>query len=80
MKPNQTEVFSKHPQRKTQLTQIKEHLLKFGHITTMEAFKKYNITRISQYIMLLRDEGFEIDTEWKNENKKRYGVYNLKKS
>ena len=26
--PTQTEVFSKHPQRKTQKVQIKEHLLK----------------------------------------------------
>ena len=74
----QTEVFAKHPQRKTQLVKIKEHLLKYGKITTWEAFTKYHITRLSQYIMLLRNDGFEIDMEWKNNNNKRYGLYTLK--
>jgi hypothetical protein len=76
--PTQTEVFAKHPQRKTQLVQIKEHLLKYGKITTWDAFTKYHITRLSQYIMMLRKEGFEIDMEWATNNKKRYGIYTLK--
>lgn len=77
--PTQTEVFAKHPQRKTQLVKIKEHLLKYGKITTWEAFTKYHITRLSQYIMILRnDEGYEIDMEWTSNNNKRYGIYTLK--
>lgn len=76
--PTQTEVFAKHPQRKTQLQKIKEHLLKHGNITTWEAFTKYHITRLSQYIMILRnDEDFDIDMEWVTNNNKRYGIYTL---
>jgi hypothetical protein len=76
--PTQTEVFSKHPQRKTQKVQIKEHLLKFKKITTIQAFSKYQITRISEYIRILREEGLEIKTIWTEKNGKRFGIYTLK--
>lgn len=36
------------------------HLQKYGSITAMEAIKKYNCTRLSHYILLLRKEGFKI--------------------
>lgn len=36
------------------------HLLKYGSITAWEAIKKYNCTRLSHYILLLRNEGRKI--------------------
>lgn len=41
----------------TQKELVKRHLEDFGEITTFEAFKEYGITRLSQYIMLLRRDG-----------------------
>ena len=39
---------------------ILDHLLKFGTITSWEAVKEYGCTRLSQYIYLLRNEGYQI--------------------
>jgi hypothetical protein len=76
--PTKQEVFSKHPQNKTQKAQIKEHLLEHKTLTTWEAFTEYHITRISEYIRLLREEGLKISTEWTESNGKRFGIYTLK--
>ncbi len=75
--PNSKEVLSKHPKKATQLQQIKNHLLTRKKITSWDAIVKYKITRISQYIMLLRNEGLNIDTIWRNENGSRFGEYIL---
>lgn len=42
---------------------ILEHLLEHGSITSLEAIEKYKCTRLSQYILLLRKEGYEIRNE-----------------
>ena len=61
-----------------QLEQIRRHLEKDGHITSWEAIQKYHVTRLSEYIYLLRKEwGFDaIGDVWvhtSNGNKfKRY--------
>lgn len=39
---------------------ILNHLLEYGSITAWEAIKKYNCTRLSHYILLLRKEGHKI--------------------
>lgn len=39
---------------------ILNHLQNYGSITAWEAIKKYNCTRLSHYILLLRKEGYEI--------------------
>ena len=39
---------------------ILNHLQTFGSITSMEAITKYNCTRLSHYILLLRKEGYNI--------------------
>lgn len=39
---------------------ILNHLQKYGSITSIEAIKKYNCTRLSQYILLLRKDGYKI--------------------
>lgn len=39
---------------------ILNHLQTYGSITSMEAIKKYNCTRLSHYILLLRKDGHKI--------------------
>ena len=39
---------------------ILNHLQTYGSITSMEAIKKYNCTRLSHYILLLRKDGHNI--------------------
>ena len=39
---------------------ILNHLQTYGSITSMEALKKYNCTRLSHYILLLRKDGHNI--------------------
>lgn len=69
-----------HPQGKTQLQMIKKHLEVEKQITTWTAIQLYGITRLSQYIMMLRDRDWEIETIWKVSNGKRFGVYKLIKN
>ena len=55
--------------RMTQTQAIINHLLKFGSITSMEAFEKYGATRLSAIIFTLRQRGYMIinkDHECKN--------------
>ena len=52
--------------KKSKLTQnekIKAHLLKYKSITTMQAFTKFKITRLSARIFNLRDSGMDISSE-----------------
>jgi len=55
----------------TQKEKVLYHLKKYGTIDTWTSYKKYRITRLSQYIMLLRNDGYLIKNEWirkKNQN------------
>jgi len=47
----------------TQQQTVERHLKDFGEITTWLAFTDYGVTRLSQYIMLLRKEGMNIHSE-----------------
>lgn len=42
---------------------ILNHLQNHGSITSLEAIEKYKCTRLSQYILLLRKEGYKIRNE-----------------
>lgn len=42
---------------------ILEHLQTYGSITSLEAIEKYKCTRLSQYILLLRKDGYKIKNE-----------------
>lgn len=58
------------------------HLLKYGKITSMEAFEKYGITRLSSVIFELRHKGYPIETTMvsgfnRYNNPVRYGVYSI---
>lgn len=51
---------------------IIRHLRKHRKITSIEAIKKYGVTRLSGVIYVLRKRGFVIETETKC-GKNRYG-------
>lgn len=42
---------------------ILEHLQTHGSITSLEAIQEYKCTRLAQYILLLRKDGYEIRNE-----------------
>lgn len=42
---------------------ILKHLQEFGCITSWEAIMEYGCTRLSQYIYLLRKDGYNITSE-----------------
>jgi hypothetical protein len=46
----------------SQLKTIKKHLLQKGSITSLEAFRRYKITRLSARIYDLREQGMRIKT------------------
>ena len=51
---------------------IKEHLEKYGSITSKEAINKYGNTRLSVTIYILRSQGLNIITDYET-SKNRYG-------
>jgi len=66
--------------KKTQLQKVKDHLELYGSITTMCAFNRYGITRLSEHIRKLRNEYYwSIPDEWICPFKgNRYKVYKFK--
>ena len=64
---------------KSQLNQIKQHLLWYDTITSWEAIEKYRITRLSAIIHTLRhEEGMNItSTDKRKENGKNWVEYKL---
>ena len=63
---------------KTQKQIILEHLTKNGTITTMECFEKYKITRLSEYIRQLRNDGLIIKNNPQHRKGRRpYDIYEL---
>lgn len=60
--------------QKTQAQDVLNHFKEHGHITSMEAWSKYHITRLAHVIYTLRKRGYIIRTNdcvGKNE----YGTY-----
>jgi hypothetical protein len=67
MKPNET-----------QLQQVKDHLTTERTITSWDAIALYRITRLSQYISILRGEGMDIKmTRVHPKTSNWYGLYIL---
>ena len=65
---------------KTQLQQVRTHLSLYGNINSWTAITKYRITRLSQYILLLRKDGLDIEMKRiKTDNKSWCGQYTLVK-
>ena len=59
----------------TQLEEVKEHLKVHGSISSWDAIQEYKITRLAQYILLLKKEGWNILSEWKNNENRRWVEY-----
>ena len=57
--------------KKNQISDV-IHLRKYKSITSYEAIKKYGATRLSEIIFILREKGFDIETEM-TQGKNRYG-------
>lgn len=57
---------------KSQIQDVIEHLRKYKSITSYDAIRLYGATRLSGIIFILRDKGFEIETEM-TQGKNRYG-------
>lgn len=63
---------------KSQLDMIKAHLKSGRSITPLEAFGLYNVFRLAARIKELRDKGWNIETEIKEDiTGKKYGEYKL---
>lgn len=58
--------------RLSQKDRIMIHLHDYGEITSWEAIKEYGITRLSDLIYKLRNQGWNIENEWEH-TKNRYG-------
>lgn len=63
--------------KKTKIEKVKEHLYKKGAITSMEAFRLYNATRLSAIVFCLRRKGMNIITETIHTKDGFYGKYIL---
>jgi len=63
---------------KSQNQQIIDHLLFIGSLTTLIAFRKYQICRLSGRILELRQSGWHIDKEMvKLKSGKRVAEYRI---
>ena len=68
--------------RKTQIDTVLAHLRRYRRagITSMVAFKRYNITRLASAISDLRKRGAAIETELRQSaDGSRYAIYRLVK-
>ena len=65
--------------RPTQEELVLRYMQEYGAITSMDAFRDLNITRLSGRIYDLREQGYDIDTNYETSaTGARYGVYTLK--
>lgn len=62
---------------KTQEEMILDYLKEHGSITSMQAFQRLGITRLSARVYDLRDHGHNVVTETVTKNGKRYAAYKL---
>jgi hypothetical protein len=63
--------------RDTQKNLILRHMRRYGWITTLIAFREYQITRLSERIRELIDDGHLINRPLTSRNGKTYTVYSL---
>jgi hypothetical protein len=62
---------------KTQKQQVLRHMEQHGYITVFIAFKRYNITRLSERIRELEDDGHDIAKPLTTRRGKTFTVYSL---
>lgn len=66
----------------SQCQKILKHLIRYGRITTFQAYEKYGCTRLPARISDLKDKGIGIETEMYHKKKPsgeyvHYGIYRL---
>ena len=61
----------------TQKDTVLNHLKQHGHIDTWTAIQEYHVTRLSEMIRLLREDGHEIFSERVTDGKKHWVDYRL---
>lgn len=61
----------------TQNRKILKYLTQNGYITTMDAFEKLRITRLSARVKEIEDMGIELLRFWKSNKKTRWVQYHL---
>ena len=54
---------------KNQKEIILAHIKKYGEISTLEGYNKYQIMRVGSVINMLRNDGYNIITEMENKNR-----------
>lgn len=75
MKTQKIEMLEKRPVRKvsgTHYARVLNHLKVYGEIDTMTAIREYGNTRLAATILLLRQDGYNIETV-PTTGKDRYG-------
>lgn len=63
----------------THVEKIKQHLLSGKEITKLEALKTFGCWNTGDVVYKLRNQGLQIETEMKQEGRKKYAVYRLAK-
>ncbi len=68
--------------KKSQISEVINHLRKYNSITSIEAVYKYGAIRLSGIIYCLRNKGYVIETEKVNGinrygNSSNYAIYHL---
>jgi hypothetical protein len=64
----------------TKMEMIKSHLYEKGNITSLEAIKLYNATRLSDVIFKLKQKGLDITTTPETYGRSRFVRYHLNKA
>lgn len=62
--------------RPTQYDIVLAHLKRYGHLTSMGAFREYGITRLSAVIFNIRKDGHIIESKIKTSTSRRFGWKN----
>jgi hypothetical protein len=63
----------------SQVAQVYAHLKK-AKLTSMQAFSKFQITRLADVIFKLRGQGYDIETIMLDGNGTKYAQYKLNKA
>ena len=61
----------------SQEIQILNHIKRHKKISSMQAFSKYNITRLAAVVYNLRAKGYAIKTDIVNKANSSYAVYSM---
>jgi hypothetical protein len=61
----------------SQEIQILNHIKRYKKISSMQAFSKYNITRLAAVVYNLRAKGYAIKTDIVNKANSSYAVYSM---